>query len=104
MSGPIKDTPASVLADVKHLAQALYQNRVDIITEGSNAFDRSPMLNEKIYAPPRKWAEIGGITNHHAAAILKDFMSEFEAVTAERDQLKTAMRQIAETAIKVGDV
>lgn len=28
----------------------------------------------------------------------------FEAVTAERDQLKTAMRQIAETAIKVGDV
>lgn len=104
MSNKIQIKPPSVISKVHHLAQALYQNRVDIITEGSNAFDRSPMLNENIYAPPRKWAEIGGITNHHAAAILKDFMSEFEAVTAERDQLKTAMRQIAETAIKVGDV
>lgn len=104
MSGPIKDTPASVLADVKHLAQALYQNRVDIITEGSNAFDRSPMLNEKIYQPPRKWAEIGGITNHHAAAILKDFLDEFAAITAERDRLHLTLRQIAETAIKAGEV
>jgi hypothetical protein len=94
----------SVIGDVRHLALALHQNRVDIVAEGSNDFDRSPMLNEKIYAPPRQWVEIGGVTNHRAAAILKDFLAEFEAIKAERDRLKSALRQIAETAIKVGDV
>ena len=104
MSNKIQIKPPSVISKVHELAHALYQNRIDLVTEGSNDFDRSPMLNEKIYAPPRQWAEIGGITNQRAAAILKDFLDEFQEVLTERDQLKAAMRQIAETAIKAGDV
>lgn len=97
-------TPVSVISDVRHLADALYRDWVDIITDGRDDSERSPMFNEKIYAPPRTWAEIGGITNQRAAAILKDFLDEFAVITAERDRLHLTLRQIAETAIKAGDV
>ncbi len=99
-------TPVSVISDVRHLAQALYQDRIAVITDRAEIDTYGNGLGgmTKVYAQPRQWAEIGGITNQRAAAILKDFLDEFQEVLTERDQLKAAMRQIAETAIKAGDV
>lgn len=98
-------TDKSVINDVKHLAHALYQDRIEIITDRAemDSFSDGLGSTKKIYAPPRQWAEIGGITNQRAAAILKDFLEEFAAVTAERDRLHLSLRQIAEAAIKAGE-
>jgi hypothetical protein len=99
-------TPVSVISDVQHLAQALYHDRIDIISSHDeiDSFSNGAGVSASIYSPVRKWAEIGGITNQRAAAILKDFLDEFAVITAERDRLHLTLRQIAETAIKVGDV
>lgn len=107
MTDQLKAKPSSVIGDVRHLATALYQDRVEILIErGRNSVEgvEGAFYDEKIYQHPRQWAEIGGITNQRAAAILKDFLDEFNAVIVERDRLKATLRQIAETAIKVGDV
>jgi hypothetical protein len=92
-----KPVAPSVIEDVRHLAQALYQDRIEIRQEHQNE-------PHNTFLPQQRWAEIGGIANQRAAAILKDFLDEFAAMTAERDRLKSTLRHIAETAIKVGDV
>lgn len=101
-----KPKAPSVIGDVRHLATALYQDRFEVVTDRAelDSYSNGQGGTNSNYAKPRTWAEIGGITNQRAAAILKDFLDEFNAVIVERDRLKATLRQIAETAIKVGDV
>lgn len=96
----------SMIGDVRHLATALYQDRFEVITDRAeiDSYSNGQGGTNSNYAKPRTWAEIGGITNQRAAAILKDFLEEFNTVIVERDRLKSTLRQIAEMAIKEGDL
>lgn len=104
MNDPIKP-PVSVVDTIDFLARSLKQGKVEYKVQSNEIEpfdDEHAGVRRTLLSPVHKWMEIGGIRHEQAGMLLSEFVTEFEAMKAERDQLRFILQQIAKTAKTAG--